>query len=674
MPLFSTVSSIFFYSIFSISLCLSYHSFAETLSETDSLRLQQQQLLQLNLEDLFNLEVTSVAKKTQRLSHSAAAIFVITQEDIRRSGATQVAELLRMVPGFQVERFNSYSWRVAARGSFNGVYVNKLLVLIDGRSFYNPQISGTYWDRLDIMLEDIERIEVIRGSGGTLWGANAVNGVVNIITKQSQDTQGNLLVAGGGVIEQRFLRFRHGGILDEENNASWRVYGKTTARDSLANGVQPDSWQAHQTGFRIDAEPSITDQLVLQGDIYQLQGDQIDWETLAAGDGKTMGSNLLSRWQHYFTSNAQLSTQLYYDFSKQIQPNLGVDNHFIDFETQYQFDINETHEILTGIGYRWLFSHVAEDSDLKRDSLDRYDQVFSAFVQDEMRLLPDELHLILGSKFEHNDYTGFEIQPNVRLLWIPSTTITTWAALSRAVRTPSQVSDHILGELATPAVKNPFYPMPLIISLQGNDSLVAESVFSYELGFRNQINKHYNWDIAGFYNQYNNLVIRSDIPMPDLANQRILILSRYHNGMEGHTFGIEATANITQEHWKLSLVYSYLRMQMHINNNIVSDFENIEQENPHHQISLRLMTEPMPNWQLDGWLRYMDALPLTDNYVNSYINLDVRVAWQMTKNIEFSLIGQNLLDKQQMEFYAGTFNPLVSEVKRNFYGQIRWEF
>lgn len=675
MLLISLTHRFFLNSFLAICLAFPFSVFAETEEELEKLRLQQQQLLQLNFEDLFNIEVTSVAKKSQRLSHSAAAVFVITQEDIRRSGATHVADLLRMAPGFEVARFNSYSWRVASRGSFNGVYVNKLLVLIDGRSFYNPQIAGTYWDTLDIMLEDIEQIEVIRGPGGTLWGANTVNGVVNIITKKSQDTQGNLLVTGGGTIDQGFARFRHGGVLDEDNHAYWRVYGKTTQRNNLANGIQSDSWRSDQIGFRLDAAPSDSEQWVLEGDTYRSKQNDVDWKTLASGDAEIMGHHVLSRWQHRFTDDTQLTSQLYYDYTEQTRPNIGIANHVVDFETQYQFALNEQHELLVGLGYRWLFSRVADDSDIRRDALGRHDEVFSTFIQDEIQLIPDELQLILGTKLEHNDYTGFEIQPNIRFLWMPTPTMTTWAALSRAIRTPAQIVDHILGDLDVPSVKNPFYPMPLILSLHGNDTLVSESVLAYEIGIRQQLEKTLSWDIAGFYNQYQDLIVRSDTPFPDLANQRILILSRYHNGMEGHTFGIETAVNFTQEQWKIQLAYSYLRMQMHVDPSLLSTYEIVESENPRHQISIRLMTEPMTHWQFDTWLRYVDALPLEgEDRIDNYINLDLRLAWQFNKHLEFSLVGQNLLDKQQKEYYAGAFNPLVSEVKRNFYGQIRWEF
>jgi iron complex outermembrane receptor protein len=642
--------------------------------DLEIIRLQQQALIGLELSDLLDIDVTSASKKSQKLSESANAIFVITQDDIRRSGATHVADVLRMAPGLQVSKANSSVWRVSARGSFNGLFVNKLLVLVDGRSIYNMQISGTLWESLDVLLEDIERIEVIRGSGGALWGANAVNGIINIITKSAQDTQGYLVTAGAGTVETGFAHLRYGGKLGEDT--TFRVYGKNSMRDNLEQGTNPDRWQMKQAGFRADSEIDADTLVTLQGDIYANRAGDISWTTGNAVDSHLLGKNILGRWTHNYSDDSKWTGQFYYDYATQSRAPYGVDNHIIDFELQHQWRISEQQEFLWGVGYRWLYSKIHSNSLLSRASLGQHDEVFSSFIQSETHFFEHKARLITGLKVEHNDYTGIEIQPNIRFLWRPKEEQTYWAAISRAVRTPSQVSYSIQGAYDLLPENNPFYPIPLNLQLEGNNQLNSEFSIAYELGFRQQWEEYLSWDSTIFYDDYQRLIVRSDSSYPDLENGRIVVLSNYYHGMDAKTYGLESSLNWLNSWGQTQLSYHFINIEVDKYQDVTSIYEDVEKTVPEHQISLRHHIDLGSNWETDWWLRYIADAVGTDasNRINGYVSLDVRFAWQVDDHLEFSLIGQNLLDKQHPEYYKGTFTPLITEVPRSIYGQVRLDF
>lgn len=642
--------------------------------DLDIVRLQQQALMGLDLSELLNMEVTSASKKPQKLLESANAIFVITQDDIRRSGATHIADILRMAPGVQVSRVNSSNYRVSIRGGFNGIFVNKLLVLVDGRSVYNAQIAGTLWDSVDVLLEDIERIEVIRGSGGALWGANAVNGIINIITKSAHDTQGTLIIAGAGTIEEGFVRLRHGGELGD--STAFRVYGKSSLRDDLENGSRPDRGQMQQLGFRIDSILDSGDDLTLQGDFYDTGNGDINWTTGDAIDSHILGRNILGRWMHDSNDNSKWMGQFYYDFNRQSRPTYGVDNHIVDFELQHHLKISDSQEFLWGLGYRWLYSKLHQGSVLTRRSRGRHDEVLSGFIQSESQLFDHKAHLVVGTKLEHNDYTGIEVQPNIRFLWHPNDERTYWAAISRTVRTPSQVSANILASYDLYPEANPLHPIPVNVQLLGNDQLSAEFSTAYELGFRLRWGEKLSWDSTLFYNDYNGLIVRTVEPRPDLANGRYIFLSNYYHGMDAKTYGFETSLHWFNAWGETQLSYHYINIETDTYPHVISSFADTERETPEHQISLRHHFDFGNGWESDWWLRYVsDATGTNNGYdVEGYVNLDVRLAWQVDEHLEVSIVGQNLLDKEHPEYYVSTFTPLMTEVPRSIYGQIRLEF
>jgi iron complex outermembrane recepter protein len=456
-------------------------------------------LKQLSLEQLMDVEVTSVAKKEQRVAETAAAIYVITQEEIRRSGVTSIAEALRFAPGVQVSRIDSNKWSIGVRG-FGSRLSRSVLVLIDGRSVYTPLFAGVYWEVQDMLLEDIERIEVIRGPGGTIWGANAVNGVINIITKSASETQGLLATAGGGSEEKGFGSLRYGGKIGQD--FSYRVYGKGFRRDAqfTPHVSDFDDWQMGQGGFRGDWNLNKSNNLTIQGDIYGGTSGQrtavsslsAPFSTIVQKDADLSGMNLLSRWTRTLSETSSLALQVYYDRTFRREPTFQERRNTVDLDFQHRFKMTSRQELTWGLGYRYTRGDTDSVSTIVFAPVTRAVNLFSELVQDEIFLVVDRLRLTVGSKFEHNDYSGFEFQPTARILWTPVERHYVWAAISRAVRTPSRV-EH---DLTLTASLNPAFPM--FARITGNKDFEAEKVLAYELGSRVQPTDRLSVDLAGF--------------------------------------------------------------------------------------------------------------------------------------------------------------------------------
>ena len=472
-------------------------------------------LTAMSIEDLMEIEVTSVSRKAERLSDASAAVFVITREDIRRSGVTSIPEALRMAPGLEVARIDSSKWAITARG-FNGRFANKILVLFDGRTVYSPLFSGVFWDRQDTLLEDIDRIEVIRGSGATLWGANAVNGVINIITKNAGETVGGLVTAGGGNQERGFGSVRYGLKLGEDTTL--RLFAKYLDRTPFVDAAgreAADSWHAVRGGFRLDSEPSEKNTLTIQGDIYDGRlGETYTLPLLVPPFSQTFdsrssnfGANLLSRWKHVFSDTSDMSLQLYYDRTEQTMAILGEKRDTLDIDFQHRFELGDRQELIWGAGYRFTHDNITNTPTASIQPASLGQDLFSAFVQDSITIVRDKLRLTLGSKFEHNDMTGFEVQPNARLLFTPNERNTLWAAVSRAVRTPSRTeNDILLNQLTIPpsTPQNPG-PIPVLVEVKGSNTHISEELIAYEVGYRAKPHPRFLLDIAAFYNIYHHL-------------------------------------------------------------------------------------------------------------------------------------------------------------------------
>ena len=627
------------------------------------------ELKQLNVEDLMNVEVTSVSRRPEKLIEAASAIQVITQEEIRRSGAGSLPEALRLADNLQVAQKNSHDWAISARG-FNTNLGNKLLVMVDGRTAYTPLYSGVFWDVQDYLLEDIDRIEVISGPGGALWGANAVNGVINIITKSAKDTQGVYAEAGGGSQPQGFGGARYGGLLGPDTE--FRVYGKYFDRGAevQTNGNSAsDSWRQGRAGFRIDSQASAQDKLTVQGDFYDShEGEQ------TGGTADASGGNLLGRWTRRLSNDSDLSLQSYVDqthLSDPVAPLMVAGLQFspagvfyddlttYDVDFQHRFRLDARNEVIWGLGFRYTHDAVINAPALGFFPAVLDQSLYSAFVQDEINLAPN-LSFTLGTKLEHNDYTGFEFEPDARFGWTLNSSQYLWAAVSRAVRTPSRI-DHDLSE-GTP---------PYLVILKGGSNFTSEAMIAYELGYRAQLSSTFTTSVSAFYNQYND--VRSTSITPGT-----ILPFYFANNLEGDTYGLEfsGTYQVT-EAWSLHAGYTLLRENLRVEPGQF-DLSNATNEtaDPKHQLSIRASLNLPARVELDAGLRWVDSL-LTNNgptpgTVPSYFELDTRLAWHAGERIELSLTGQNLLHSHHPEY--GFPDPTRVAIQRSVYAKLAWRF
>ena len=607
-------------------------------------------LKKLSIEELMEIDVTSVSRRAERLNDAAAAIIVITQEEIRRSGVTSLPEALRLVNSLHVARQSQRDWAISARG-FNLTTANKMLVLIDGRSVYTPLFSGVFWDVQDTLLEDVERIEVIRGPGGTLWGANAVNGIINIITKRAADTQGGLIALGAGNEERGFGAVRYGGTLGERGH--YRAYAKYFDRDSmvLANGSDArDSRWMGQGGFRADWNASERDAFTFQADAYTGQSGEF-----VRDDTNLDGGNLLGRWARNLGEDSNLELQVYYDRTHRYIPDLFEEHlDILDLDFQHRLPVAERHDLVWGFGYRTHRDRVGNSAAVGFFPPRRDFDLFSLFAQDEVRFLGDRLAVTAGTKLEHNDSTGLEVQPSVRAAWKASDRRTLWAAISRAVRTPTRIDEDVAF----------FFPdgTPIV---QGNPDFESEEVLAYEVGYRIQPHPDLLVDVATFYNVYDNL--RSQESLGAAPFPRILL-----NDLEADTYGVELRTNLQpSQGWRVQVAYAWLEKELRLDPGSKNPFGGLEEGNdPEHRATLRSILDLPGGFELDGWLRYVSSLP--SPIVDAYTELDLRLGWKSAEGLELSLVGQNLLHESHEEF--GPAGPLREAVERSLYGKVTWRF
>src|SRR4051812_6669490 len=479
------------------------HGVEGTAATTTPATGEAKPIMDMDLADLMKITVTSVSKRPEKLSDAAAAIYVITGEDIRRAGATSIPEALRLAPGLEVARQDSHTWAISSRG-FNDEFANQLLVLIDGRSVYTPLFAGVYWDVQDLPLEDINQIEVIRGPGASLWGANAVNGVINITTKRARDTQGLLVTGGGGNEEIGFGSLRYGGKIGDD--MFYRVYAKYLDRDdsALPNGSDAnDNWSMWRGGFRWDWQATDENLLTLQGDIYTGELNQtVLVPTLTAPFAEFLqdkvhvgGGNLLGRWNHRFSDSSELAFKAYYDRTERDRVVFSETRDTFDLDLQHRFQLGGWNDIIVGLGYNLTADSLDNTFAVSFDPRHRTDSLYSGFVQDEIELIQDQLRLTLGTKLEHNDYTGWEVQPNARLSWSITKKQTAWFAASRAISTPSRAEDDIrINRLAIPP--GIVGPVPGLVSQFGSRDMDSKELIAFELGYRIQPHERVTFDLA----------------------------------------------------------------------------------------------------------------------------------------------------------------------------------
>ena len=631
----------------------------------------------LSIEELLDVKVTSVSKKSESVYRSAAAVTVISQEDIRRSGAMSLPEAIRLAPGMQVAAIDSANWAVSARG-FNDIFANKLLVMIDGRPIYTPLFSGVYWDAQETFMEDIDRIEIVRGPGATLWGANAVNGVINVISRDAKDTQGMLAFGTLGTELLGSAGFRYGFQLREDLHM--RVYGQYQERDSLVLSDGTDSsdrYELGQGGFRLDWEPSTQNEITFQGDVYggasSYLGDSFPASPPFSGQivrtPNIGGGNLLGRWNHYFSDDSPLSLQMFYDHTARDSEFIDARRSTFDIDLQQRFPIGPVVEIVVGGNYRSSRDDLVGPAGLavlpQADSFTPAEETLelrSGFVQGGWDIIEEELNFTLGSKFEDNDYTGMEIQPSARLRWQPIERHTLWGAVSRAVRIPSRTERGIQFTQAG-------IGLPGIISFQGSNDFRAEDMMAYEIGYRMQQNDRLSWDVATFYNVYDRLQTR-EISFPSLVGGIPIFPVTAANMMQGESYGIELALNWQlADWWRLKPSYSFLEINVEKDagsTDVTS--QTVEGSSPQQTFSMWSYMDLPNGFEVDTGLRYVDSLP--DLGVPGYVALDVRVGWKVNDSVTLSVGAKNLLDDRHSEFPPTLFYLENVEVQQSAYAKV----
>ncbi len=590
------------------------------------------ELKKLSVEELMNMEVTSVSKAPEKLTEVASAIQVITNDDIRRSTAGYLPEALRLASNLHVGKTNSHDWAIASRG-FNGATLsnntlsNKLLVMIDGRSVYTPLFGGVFWDVQNVMLEDVDRIEVVSGPGGTLWGANAVNGVINIMSKSARETQGLYASVTAGTFLEDHLAVRYGAKLD--SNLYLRVYGQHFSQGTtrLASGLKAnDDWNMAQGGFRLDYYPSSKNTLSVHGDLY---GGLEEMPTSSEQNGQ----NLTAKWVHTYSDHSELVLQAYYDRTWKYLPKALFRDHLntYDIDVQHRFRLNKSNTVLWGVGYRYMDDNVRNAPSISFVPAEKGLNLLNTFIQDQISLVPRKLELTLGTKLIHNTYSGFELQPSARIAFTPKTQHTLWAAVSRAVRTPSRFeTDERTATLSTP-----------------NNTFLSERVVAYELGYRVRPVERVLVSLATFYNVYDRLRSINTNPTPPTN-------FIFANDQEANYWGAELSVNaIANDWWRLRAGYTYMDKKFRSTNpNVLITSASIEALDPNNQVMFQSIMNLSAHLQFDVAGRYVDliASPLVNtSRVAPYATFDARLAWE-DKHFMFALIGQNLGGEYHTEF------------------------
>jgi iron complex outermembrane receptor protein len=623
---------------------------AAAVAPMQKVALAARELKHLSVEELMNVEVISASRRPERRFDTAAAIQVIDAQDIHRSGATRLAEALRLAPNLHVAQIDTGLWAINARGFNNGL-ANKLLVQIDGRTIYTPMFAGVFWDAEDAFMADVEQIEIVSGPGGTLWGANAVNGIINVSTQPAAGTQGLLLEAGAGGELREFGGIRYGGAVG--STLHYRGYAKYTERDStrLLTGAQwTDRARYGRGGFRVDFEPIGDDRFTVQGDFYEGESGAFISRNHVNADG----ANLMGRWARSLSDRSDFKLQVYYDRTRRRAEGQFRDQlKTYDLDFQHRFAHGERHDIVWGLGYRQIEDLFVSITGLAFLPPRLSHRLFSGFLQDEIAFAGGRVHLTAGTKLEHNDYTGLEVQPSVRLAVKPDSRQTAWAAVSRAIRAPSRFDRDL------------HIPNSPPFAVAGGPDFGAEILLAWELGYRLQPHERVSFDLATFYNDYDDIRSVEQIAPPAPLPLEI------RNGLAGHSYGAELNAHYRlSASWRLSAGYRYLDVRLHARpGSTDTNSVNAEAHDPDHMALLRSVLDLPGRLQLDATLRYADRIPT--HRVPAYEELDVRLAWRPTASLELSLLGQNLLHAHHAEF-----RPLATRhlIERSLFGKVIWEF
>ena len=637
----------------------------------------QNPLKTMSLEQLGGIEVTSVSKVPVEVWNTPAAVYVITQEDIQRSGATNIPEALRLAPGVEVARITSGEYAIGIRG-FNSRLSRSVLVLIDGRTVYTTFTAGTYWETQDVLIKDIDRIEVIRGPGGTIWGPNAVNGVINIITKNTKDTQGLLVTGGGGDVENVRGRLRYGS--GNGRGLTYRVYAKgfAWAPQHHSDGDNYDDWYGGQAGFRMDWNAYGRDSYRLQGDVYRHAfGERITATTYnppantdVSGDASLYGGNILWNWTRVRGEGRDMQLAAYYSHDTRNELNVGDIRNTFNVDFLHRFPLPHQ-QISWGLTVRASHgSEVEVYSGLTFTPPHRTDQLYQGFVQDEISLVKNRLSLVAGTKILKTNYTGIMEEPSVRVLFTPTATQTLWAAYTQGLRTPADVErDFNLSSFLGYASDG----MPIFARFSANPNFRSEHLNGYELGYRGLEGRQFYVDIAGFYNHYGDLFSEDLISIHSIETNppptHVLISAQFGNGLVASTTGAEVSPEWRPTPWwRLGGSYSFLDMHVEkgTNSNDIGSARGVEGSSPEHQALFRNGFDLPKSVGLDMQARYVSALPGIG--VKSYWTGDATVQWTATRHIQFTAVGQNLFAPHHVEFVYDPGPPVG--IRRGFYGEI----
>ncbi len=631
-------------------------------------------LSNMPLEDLIKIQVTTASKKAQSFFDVPAAIYVITQQDIQRSGARSIPDLLRSVPGMQVNQNGAYSFPISARGFASGIS-DKMLVLVDGRSVYSPDYSGTYWDSLDLVLEDIDRIEVIRGPGGTLWGANAVNGIINIISKNAADTQGLLASTGAGGNDKTIDVLRYGNHFGK--NGSYRVYGKVASYSALDDGFggsSSDPWNNYRMGMRADWGDAEHDSFSFMFDHYNERLATVDFRPVLGPPFwdisnkvfSVFGSSMIARWNHKASANSSSTLQLNYDDGQRLDPFLA--QKLKNFDVDYQNQSTSSKNALTwGLGYR-VYKDEMDVGRIQFTPPKKTLHIISCFAQLESQLSP-KLKSSIGTKLERNDYTGWEIQPSVKFTYKPNEKNVGWASIARAVRTPSRFDreSSLVG-----------FTFPLdettigIWDQNGNPDYKSEILLAYELGWRTQPNDRTFIDVAAFYNRYSRLRTLEQGEPFDTPDGTVFP-NFFGNKASGQTVGVETTVRYdASDHWRLTASGTVYSPKFRLDKDSTDPFGNYSTNGggaaPRYQFTAASYFSASKTLDIDMMLYYYDRGIASFNPPNTRI--DLRIGWKPSEHFQLSLSRHDITNAGPAFSGAGG----VETRFKNWFLNATWKF
>ena len=622
-----------------------------------------QSLKNLTLEQLGNVEITTTEKVPEQVWKASAATFVLTNDDIRRSGATSIPDALRLVPGVEVARIDSDLWAVGIRGSETN-FSKAVLVLIDGRSVYTPLYAGVYWDVQDVMLDDVDRIEVIRGPGATVWGPNSADGVINIITKKAAETQGALVSVLGGNVDNLIAEARYGGSINSK--LTYRLYGRGFIRGAEYHSDHDDldQWHQERGGFRMDWNRTEHSSYMLESDVYGGASPQQTGTTWF--DNSVSGGDVVGRWEHTSDKGSDVYLQAYFDRTNRVGPLFGETRNTFDVDFLHRLKVASIHQVSYGVGLHWSPSRFTAKTPLLNvlpNGSDVY--IHTGFLQDEIHLLNDKVLLTAGVKLQDNNFSGFDVQPTGRILWNSNPHQSFWAAITRAVTTPSEIEEgfRLTGELSA----NP----PLFLVVAGNPKFQSEDLLGYEGGYRQLLAPRVYVDLDVFHNDYDHL---QSFGLPTPIGDTVTIV--YENAIAGSTNGVEIAPDWKPfDWWELSGSYSFVGIDFHANapgSDISStgSVRTYEGSSPAHQVKVQSRFDLGKSFEFDQNYAYVSALPAQN--VKAYQTMDVRLGWKIQKDWNLSVVGQNLFQPFHYEWGTGDPTEALIGIRRAAYVKLTW--